>query len=157
MNRHDLDVFPVPREKKPLYINEPALIDPSIVEEDAWKDRRLPDNQLDNIRVYIPLDLNKEAILRRLDHIIDHYHETNERNESDFSFDVERLIAQVEIYDQVWFVRHMPSSGDHSEEAKELVKEFIGKLEQIPDSCTELFPFDVIERLQLEYLSDILP
>ena len=156
MNRHDLDVFPVPSEKKALYINEPALIDPSIVEEDAWKDRRLPDNQLDNIRVYIPLDLNKEAILRRLDHIIDHYQEANERNESDFSFDVERLIAQVEIYDQVWFVRHMPSSGDHSEEAKELVKEFIGKLEQIPDSCTELFLFDVIERQQLEYLSDAL-
>ena len=29
-------------------------------------------------------------------------------NESDFMFEVERLISQIEIYDQVWFVRHMP-------------------------------------------------
>ena len=26
-----------------------------------------------------------------------------EENESDFMFEVERLISQIEIYDQVWF------------------------------------------------------
>ena len=29
LEHHDLDVYPVPKEKKPLYVNEPWLIDDS--------------------------------------------------------------------------------------------------------------------------------
>lgn len=54
-------------------------------------------------------------------------------------------IAQIEIYDRVWYIRHMPESGDHSVEGIELVKEFISRLEQIPDGCAERFPFEQIE------------
>ncbi len=61
------------------------------------------------------------------------------------------MIAQIEVYDQIWFVRHMPKSGDHSNEAKVLVKEFIEKLEQIPDGGAELFPFETIEELKREF------
>ena len=36
----------------------------------------------------------------------------------------------------------------HSKEGVELVKEFIACLEDILDSCAELFPFDVIDELR---------
>ena len=155
MTHHDLDPYPVPKEKMPLYINEPELIDPSIVTEEKTKYSNLPEQQPDNIRVYIPLDLNRESIIRRLDWIIDRYHEANEQNESEFSADVRKLIAQIEIYDQIWFVRHMPESGEHSNEAKALVKAFVERLVQIPDGCAELFPFAMIEELKREYLVDM--
>ena len=61
------------------------------------------------------------------------------------------LISQIEIYDQIWFARHMPKEGEHSEEAGALVKEFISHLEKIPDGCAECFPFDMIEELKEEY------
>ena len=69
-----------------------------------------------------------------------------------FSVDVEALISQIEVYDQVWYVRHMPDEGEHSQEAKDLVKDFIKRLEEIPDGCAECFPFDTIEELKKEYL-----
>ena len=62
------------------------------------------------------------------------------------------LISQIEIYDQIWSVRHVPEEGEHSEEAKKLVREFIAKLEEIPDGCAECFPFETIDELREEYL-----
>lgn len=78
--------------------------------------------------------------------------EANEANESEFSVDVNMLVAQVEIYDQIWYIRHMPDRGKHSVEAIELVKEFIKKLEDIPDRCAESFLFELINELRREYL-----
>jgi hypothetical protein len=60
---------------------------------------------------YIPLDLNKNVILERLDRIICHYGEANESNESAFEFDVQTLIWQIEIYDQVWYARAYAGEG----------------------------------------------
>ena len=64
MEHHTLDVHPIPKEKKPLYINEPWLIDDSYIWEVRGKSVD-PDPEEDNIRVYIPLDPNSKAILRR--------------------------------------------------------------------------------------------
>lgn len=149
---HDLDVYPIPREKTPLYINEPWIVDGSIVRESG--DNKGPEAEKDNIRIYVPIDLNREAILRRLADIIRKYGEANEKNELDFLFDVGRLVSQIEIYDQVWFVRHMPKDRKHSAEAKALVKDFIAKLEEIPDGCAETFPFELVNDLKREYLSE---
>ena len=106
----------------------------------------------DNIRIYIPMDLNKDAIMRRLWNVIALYEKASEKNEFNFSQDVNALISQIEIYDQIWFVRHMPKEGKHSAEAVELVKEFVAQLEEIPDACAECFPFDIIDELKREYL-----
>lgn len=152
MEHHSLDPYPIPKEKTPLFINEPWLIDRTRLEY-AY-DVREPQGEKDNIRIYVPLDLNKEAILQRLDMVIMRYGEANEKNEMDFSIDVDMLISQVEIYDQVWYVRHMPEKGEHSREAIELVKEFVQRLEEIPDGCAELFPFETIDILKEEYLSE---
>ncbi len=102
-----------------MYINEPWLIDKTLLE---LPPNREPDDKADNIRIYIPMDLNRDAILRRLDGIINHYGEANEENEYDFSVDVGALIAQIEIYAQIWYVRHMPSKGHHSLEAISLTE-----------------------------------
>ena len=87
MEHHDLDIYPIPREKTALYINEPWLIDKSIMERVQLVTdlKKRPDEESDNIRIYVPLDLNRNAILRRLDSVIYHYGETNEENELDLS------------------------------------------------------------------------
>lgn len=151
MEHHTLDVYPIPKDKAPLYINEPWLIDRSLLE--ISNGNAEPEQEEDNIRVYIPLDINKNAILRRLDTMIIHYGEANEKNELDFSIDVDMLVSQIEIYDQIWYVRHMPENGEHSQEAVDLVREFIARLEEIPDGCAEIFPFELIDTLREEYLS----
>ena len=153
MEHHSLDPYPIPKEKAPLFINEPWLLDRTRF--DYAHGIKEPQDKKDNIRVYVPLDLNKETILQRLDMLIARYGEANEKNESDFSMDVDMLISQVEIYDQIWYVRHMPEHGEHSREAIELVKGFVRRLEEIPDGCAEKFPFDTIDQLTAEDLSDI--
>ena len=111
MNRHSLDPYPIPKDRLPMYINEPWLIDKTLLD---LQPKSEPDDKDDNIRIYIPMDLNRDAILRRLDGIINHYGEANEENEYAFSTEVDALVAQIEIYDQIWYVRHMPSKGEHS-------------------------------------------
>ena len=118
MEHHRLDPYPIPKDKTPLCINEPWLIDKSLLE---YPPRREPDEKEDNVRIYVPMDLNRAAILRRLDRVIAHNGEATEENEMEFSVDVGMIVSQVEIYDQVWFVRHVPEKGEHSNEAKELV------------------------------------
>ena len=75
--------------------------------------------------------------------------------------DVYRLVSQIEIYDQVWRIRDGDMTVDkngricgHSRKAIQLVREFIEILEKIPDGCAELFPFELIDELKEEYLTD---
>ena len=147
---HILDIYPEPREKAPRIINESWLIDKTI---DVVPDKRTPpEDEPDNIRIYVPLDLNRRAILRRLDDIIASYNgEATEDNEMSFRIDVARLFMQVEVYDQYWYVRHIPKDRRHSAEATDLVKEFIARLEDIEDLDSETFPFDIIDALKEEF------
>lgn len=101
--------------------------------------------------MYLPIDLNKTAILRRLHRVIAQYQEALYKNEMEFGVDTQMLVSQIEIYDQIWYVRHMPKEGNHSLEAKELVKEFVGILKEIPDAGAETFPFELIEELTEEF------
>lgn len=149
---HNLDVYPIPREQTPMYINEPWLIDKTLLEYPM--DREQPDKEEDNIRVYIPLDINRDSILRRLDALIASYGEANENNEISFCTDVSEIISQVEIYDQIWYVRKIPKEGRHSQRGIDLVKEIFTRLEEIPDGCAECFPFETIEELKHEFLQD---
>ena len=152
MKHYRLDPYPIPKERTPLYVNEPWLADKTLLE---LPPDREPDKKADNIRIYVPIDLNRDAILRRLDRVIYQYGEANEGNEMEFSTDVEMIISQLEIYDQIWFVRHMSEKGEHSREGKKLVKEIVERLEEIPDGCAEYFLFEIIERLKKEYLGDV--
>ncbi len=155
MEHHNIDVHPNPKESQPCFINEPWLIDKSLqwIQPNGYDPAPLPD--ADNIRVYIPLDICKSAILRRLDEVISHYGAATEANEMDFTYDVVNLIAQIEIYDQIWFIRHNPKQGKHSVEAIELVKEFVSKLEDIEEGDSEMFPYSTIEKLKKEFIETV--
>lgn len=148
MHHHIIDPYPLPKEKSPIYINEPWVIDKSLSCE---KNNDLEQDK-DNIRIYVPVDISATAIMRRLNCIISCYGESNEDNEFNFSTDVSLLISQVEIYDQIWGARHGMNEKGHSAEAIALVREFISVLEIIPDGCAEVFPFELIDELQSEYL-----
>jgi len=152
---HKLDIKPNPDET-PLFINDPRFADESI----SFFGRK-EESQPDHIRVYVPLDLSKNDILRRLRCIINKYGAASEDNEMNFSFEVSRLVRQIEVYDQIWLVRdndYRPDSngmlGGHSRKAAELVKEFIEELRGIEDDCAECFPFDLIRDLTKEYLTE---
>ena len=103
MGHHTLDEFSIPKEKQPIFINEPWLIDRSLdwIMETGYTAEPLPDEG--NIRVYIPMDISKESILRRLAWIFQKNGAVSFwKNESDFSSDVDRLVSQIEIYNQYW-------------------------------------------------------
>ena len=85
---HNLETKPVP--EKALYINKPDLADVTINYYGSGKQEE--ESQADHIRVYVPLDLSADAILRRLRFLIFRYKEADERNEFDFSVDVGRLV-----------------------------------------------------------------
>ena len=72
------------------FVREPSLIDKSL---EFYPQGMKVDDKKDNVRVYIPLDLNKDAILRRLDRVINQYEETSEENEMEFSIDVGMLVS----------------------------------------------------------------
>lgn len=84
MEHYRLDPYPIPKERIPLYVNEPWLADKTLLE---LPPNREPDKKEDNVRIYIPMDLNRDAILRRLDRVIYQYGEANEDNEMEFSTD----------------------------------------------------------------------
>ena len=148
VEHHNLDPYPIPKAKEPLYVNESTLTDMSFVEKIANDMEKE-----DNVRIYVPIDINADAIMRRLHYIIYKYGEANEQNESAFSSEVQHLFSQVEIYDQVWFIRDADYMGKHSRKGIALVREFVKALQEIPDGCAELFPFEMIDWLTEEYLS----
>ena len=51
-------------------------------------------NEGNNIRVYVPLDLNRRLILRRLSRVINHYKEANEKNEIAFRLMYSNLLPR---------------------------------------------------------------
>ena len=141
--------YPIPKDKEPLFVNDPSLTDHTLSEE-AFSDKSYIAAD-DNVRVYVPLDLSKEAILRRIDEIIARYGEATEANEFNYLSEIERVIAEIEIYDRIWYLRHMPEEGDHSSEGNSVISEVIAKLEEIPDGCAETFPFELIAELRSEW------
>jgi len=146
-SHHDLDIYPMPKDQAPLFVNEPWIVDGSLL-EGVTGEVNMPD---DNIRVYVPLDISKDVILLRLKIIIAKYGEANEANELDFLAEVRQLVYQIELYDQIWTARN---SVDGMDKVVELVEAFVALLEEIPDGCAEYFPFALIEELKQDYLGN---
>ena len=152
IEHHELDIEPV--AEKVLFVNEPWVLDMT-----AEFMRREPEGEKENVRIYVPLDLNKHAILRRLEAVIARYGKADEFNESSFSEDVNALVYQIKVYNQIWSARRGElqvgpdgKACGQSREAVELVKAFIERLEDIPDGGAECFPFHLIAELRADYL-----
>ena len=109
---HDLDIHPIP--EKVLYINDLTIADTASYYETRKQYQKaltgetranggiLPD---DNVRIYVPLDLNADQILHRLHQIYRIMGSPDDMNESDFCVETGKIIAQLEIYDQIWVAR----------------------------------------------------
>ena len=141
-----------------MFINEPWLIDESLYFETyaQMQAAREPEDEVDNRRVYIPIDLNKAAFLRRLDHVLNKFSDITWRNESNVYCEVCSILSQIEIYDQLWFVREGNFKTDenhmicgHSQHATIVIQEIIKRLESM-DTCED-FPYDIIDELKKEY------
>lgn len=142
------------RTQEELFVKEPWIVDESY----EWYIETLkPDPELekDNIRIWVPLDLNHAAILRRLRFILDRYGEITWKNESNVFGDVARLTYQIEKYDQINLARNpekKTEKGEHSKAGLELVKEFINILEGLETCCD--FPDDIISSLKAEFFEN---
>ena len=153
MHYHDIETASMTKGRQRIFVNEPWLIDlsnPPQLKADVNKCRD-PEQTSDNIRVYIPLDLNHVAILRRLDWVILKYGEATEENESRFAEEIETVISQLEIFDQLRFTSDISKTAKHRPAAVKLAKEIIMRLKTIPDAGAESFPFELIEELQHEF------
>ena len=111
-----------------------------------------PEDCDDNIRVYIPLDINLDAILRRVDQIINHFGPASENNEMEYESYFGSLLSQVDLYDEYWSAQHRSGVDKHSPETITLVKDIVRKLEDVPDECAESFPACLINELKGKYL-----
>ena len=155
MNHHNIDICPEPKNVSVRYVNEPELVDKTLYEYcETDEAMRNIDKTEDNIRVFVPLDINKGAIIRRISSVIQLYSEATEENEMSFASGIQSVISQLEIYDQIWFVREYSGKGKHSRKAVVLAENIIKKLEDIPVIDAELFPTDIIEELTEEYLTE---
>lgn len=63
------------------------------------------------------------------------------------------IISRMKYYKQVLAIESLHSESEkHSSKVVELVRRFVAELEEIPDGCAELFPFELIDELRREYL-----
>ena len=144
---HSLDIKPIPEEV--LYVNETYLSDMTVV-NNLNGDIEADSKETDNVRVYIPLDINAKAIMRRINSIYYRYGDVDEDNEFAISGEVEQVISHLEIYDQIWHARGDDAGNGHSKKATDIVKEIIQYLMDNEGSA-EMYPYDVIEELCRDY------
>ena len=151
---HKLDIHPIP--EKVLYVNELSLA--GIVPYETIKDIEkavtgkkkseggiLPD---DNVRIYVPMDLNADGIMCRLYALYALLGYPAESNESAYYSGVRKIITQLEIYDQVWAVRKAEESVQkenggviHSRKGIELAAKIVKYLED-NEGAAECFPYN---------------
>lgn len=63
----------------------------------------LPD---DNVRIYLPKDINSKSILADLNHLYTQFGDVGENNEFEYSIEVRKLIRFLEIYDSILLENH---------------------------------------------------
>ena len=158
---HMLDIHPFPKDV--LYINEFELGDVVNTYDSQKKHDKalsgkckkeggvLPD---DNVRIYVPIDLNADYIINRLRDILASFGSPSENNESALTVEVGKLVAQLEIYDQACTVRNLknaqrntPDSDLHCTQGKELAKNFIAMLME-NEGTGDSFPYSIVNELR---------
>lgn len=156
---HDLDITPIP--EKVLYINELEIADYSCnYELQEQYDQALTGKTKsqggilpeDNVRIYVPLDLNADQILYRLHYVYYVLGSPDESNESEFESRVRNIALQLEIYDQVWCARNADQTIEkngklHSRKGMDVAQKFVDILME-DEGCAECFPYEIVEELK---------
>lgn len=157
---HKLDISPIPESV--LYVNDLSLAQEvpyefiSDIEKAATGKCKkeggiLPD---DNVRIYVPMDLNADNIMYQLYSLYRLLGEPTEKNEYKYSSGVRKIISQLEIYDQVCTVRNFEQAVEkenngihHSRQGISLAKEIVSYMED-NEGDAECFPYEEIEELR---------
>ena len=126
-----------------IVVDDPSFLDRSIGELEH------KETYPHNLKVYGALDINPEAILRRLDHVLWKFKEVGELNEMQVSSEVCAIIEQMELYDRYW--SNERNLSGHCPEVVELAQKIVSMLDSFPNTGTELFPSEEIEYLVKEY------
>lgn len=115
----------------------------------------LPD---DNVRIYVPLDLNDDSIIAQLEQLYEKLGSPTEDNELAYLSGVGRIIRELEIYDQVMTVRDLsnavqnePGGVYHSKKGIALAKRMVD-IFNADEGTAEMYPFIQIEQLTEEFL-----
>lgn len=157
---HKLDIRPIPEEV--LYVNDLSLtgaltyetkddMQKAVTGKKKSEGGILPDG---NVRIYVPMDLNADGIIRLLYALYASLGYPTECNESAYYSGVRKIITQLEIYDQVWVARKVEESvqkengGERrSRNGIELAGKIIKYLEE-NEGTAECFPYEEIEELR---------
>lgn len=157
---HKLDIRPIPEEV--LYVNDLSLtgtltyetkddMEKAVTGKKKSEGGILPD---DNVRIYVPMDLNADGIMWRLYALFASLGYPTESNESAYYSSVRKIINQLEIYDQVWVARKVEESvqnengGErHSRKGIELAGKIVKYLEE-NEGTAECFPYDEVKELR---------
>ena len=94
-------------------------------------------------------------VLNRLQQIYQIMESPDDTNELEFSYQVGKIISQLEIYDQVWVARDLGNAVRieerfHSKNGIELAGKIVGVLLE-DEGCAERFPYDVVDELKKEF------
>ena len=164
---HKIDVHPIP--DSPIYINDLSIAttynpyelkrqaELAVTGKTVSKGGILPD---DNVRVYVPLDINAEYIIGELYSVFGRLGAVSEDNEYEYSSEVRRIITKLEIYDQIHTVRDMKNAVNmagnsevgkyHSRKAIAAAKKMVEILEG-NEGTAECFPYEIVEELKAEF------
>ena len=88
----------------------------------------------DNVRVYVPMDINSDLLKRELQFIHNILGDVTEKNEYEYGLFVSKLISKIEIY--IGY-----------QDGNDLIEYFIDYLENI-DGVGVSFPYFEIQRLE---------
>ena len=147
-----LDHHPIP-ENNAIYVNDLTLAAETPYQFQAEYEMALTGKKKseggilpnDNVRIFVPMDLNGEDIMYQLCSLYDMLGTPSWQNENAYSLFVGRLINLLKIYDQYHSQR---DSAAHSREGVELARKIVKYLEENDSGTADDFPFAQIDELR---------
>lgn len=159
---HKLDNHPI--SSHAIYVNDLRFANDVPYESEAELEKAItgkikteggiiPD---DNVRIYVPMDLNADAIMHQLYMLYDALGPVDEGNEFHYSSGLARIILQLEVYDQAWIARETGKDNQafsaigHSLRGIMLAKQLVKYL-KANEGVAECFPYEEIEELKEKF------
>lgn len=105
----------------------------------------------DNVRIYLPIDINAENIIRKLNRLYDQLGDVSEDNEWNYFIEVRKLIKFLTLYDSLLLEKKETEiiqidDTVHAKLARETAREMV-KIMMENEGDAELFPYEECEEL----------
>lgn len=129
----------------PLHYGTRAAYEAALTGKRKAEGGVLPD---DNVRIYVPMDLNADFLLWRLHSLYESLGFPDEGNESAYQEAVGQLISLLQVYDAAQAEKEQ--ARGHSRKGKRLASEMIRCMEE-HEGTAEHFPYEEMGMLGAEY------